>query len=117
MKKIFTLLFCVAAMSLTASATDTTLIDRCINVLLGNESPTMIMATNLDANHDGVITIADVSTLVDQALEAQRANLAPAQYQDAEVEAIINELLVTDKDDPTINDVSKAIDCKINNKK
>ena len=68
MKKIFTLLFCVAA--LTAGATDTSMVERCVNVLLGNEVPSTTLAADLDANHDGVISIADVTILIDMMLGA-----------------------------------------------
>ena len=115
MKKIFTLLFCVAAMTSAANATDTSMVERCINVLLGNETPTTIMATNLDANHDGVLSIADVTTLIDQALAAQQVNRAPARNID--VEGMINEMLENNNEEPTISDVSKAIDRNLNNKK
>lgn len=72
MKRIFTLLFCAALFS-AANATDVTTVDQCINVLLGNNQPTALRATastaNLDANNDGVITITDVTTLIDMILQ------------------------------------------------
>ena len=113
MKKIFTLLFCVAA--ITAGATDTSMVEKCVNVLLGNEVPTATLAADLDANHDGIISIADVTTLIDMALETQKVNRAPSR--DIDVKAIVNEILETDKDEPTITDVTQAIDHNLNNKK
>jgi len=108
MKKIFTLLFCVLAMGLSANAEDLPLVDRCINVLLGNETPTTLMATNLDANNDGVISIADVTTLIDEALQVNQVNAAPAQ--DNNVDAIVNEIIVNADHSPNISDVNKAVD-------
>ena len=49
MKKIFTLLFCVVALS--AAADTDAQIQQCINALLDNSAPTKIMAANnLDAD-------------------------------------------------------------------
>ena len=71
MKKIFTLFFCVLAMSFAASASDIPAADQCIDVLLGKVQPTMIMATNLDANHDGVIDITDAVAIINLYLNSQ----------------------------------------------
>ena len=108
MKKIFTLLFCVVALGFAAQAEDNGLIDRCINVLLGGEQPTMLMAANLDANHDGVISISDVTTLIDQQLMEQQANRAPATEVD--VDALIEEVLKAKAGEPNIHDVNEAIE-------
>lgn len=113
MKKIFTLLFCVAAFSFATSAnTNVELVEQCINVLLNNNGPSRIQATEVnpvfDANHDGVITIADVTTLIDQGLEQEMANHAPSQKMD--VDAIIDEILTSDKPKANIGDVNKAIE-------
>lgn len=116
MKKIFTLLFCVTVVSIGASAADyTDLVNKCINVLLGAEQPTTLMATNLDANHDGVIDIADVTTLIDMNLQANQPYQAPAQEID--VDGIINKILVNEEPTPVINDVSDAIDNNLKIKK
>lgn len=117
MKKIFTLLFCVVAMGFAANASELPLVDKCINVLLGNEQPTAIMATNLDANGDGVINIADVTTLIDMALLSQQQ--APAQQQAGEidVQAIINDMLDDEPPTPVITDVTDGIDHNIKLKK
>lgn len=117
MKKIFTLLFCVVAMGFAANASELPLVDKCINVLLGNEQPTAIMATNLDANGDGVINIADVTTLIDMALLGQQQ--APAQQQAGEinVQAIINDMLDDEPPTPVITDVTDGIDHNIKLKK
>lgn len=117
MKKIFTLRFCVVAMGFAANASELPLVDKCINVLLGNEQPTAIMATNLDANGDGVINIADVTTLIDMALLSQQQ--APAQQQAGEidVQAIINDMLDDEPPTPVITDVTDGIDHNIKLKK
>lgn len=74
MKKIFTLLFCVVAMGLAANASEFPMVDKCINVLLGNEQPTAMMAANLDANHDGEITIDDLAIIIDKELWTQKVD-------------------------------------------
>ena len=112
MKKIFTLLFCVVAMGFAANASELPLVDKCINVLLGNEQPTALMAANLDANGDGVINIADVTTLIDMALQAQQQAPAQAQQQAGEIDvkAIINDMLDGEPPTPVITDVTDGID-------
>ena len=114
MKKFFTLLFCVAAMSVAANASENALVDRCINVLLGNEVPTKLMAANLDANQDGAITIDDVTTLIDMALAAQDVNRAPAR--DIDVDAIVDQAIKSETGEPNIHDVNQAIDHNLKNK-
>jgi len=111
MKKIFTLLFCVTAMSLAANASNLDMVHRCINVLLGNEQQTTITAPNLDANHDGVINIADVTTLIDMSLMNEGPAMAPAQSGD--VNSLINDILDNEPPKPEIKDVTNAIDKKI----
>lgn len=115
MKKIFTLLFCVVAMGFAANASELPLVDKCINVLLGNEQPTALMAVNLDANGDGVINIADVTTLIDMALQSQQQAPAQAQQQPGEIDvkAIINDMLDGEPPTPSINDVTDGIDHNI----
>lgn len=113
MKKFFTLLFCVVALGLSANASDFPIVDKCINVLLGTENPKTIMATDLDANHDGVISISDVTTLIDQQLSSQGSQRAP--MQDIDVDALIDEVLKSKTGDPNIHDVNKAIEHNLNN--
>jgi hypothetical protein len=80
MKKIFTLLFCVAAISFAANANNNSdRIQKCIDVLLGADQSTAIMTTNLDANHDGVIDIADVTALIDMKLQNEQMKKAAAK--------------------------------------
>lgn len=110
MKKIFTLLFCVIAMGLAANASDMPLVDRCINVLLGNEQPTTLMAANLDANHDGEITIDDVAVLVDNELQARTGGINRAPAQDNDIDALVKKVLETKTDDPNIENVKDAVD-------
>lgn len=113
MKKIFTLLFCVMAMNFAAQAAENLdPVQRCINVLLGKEQPTTLMAVNLDANHDGVINIEDVTTLIDMALEANQPAMAPAK--EADVKAMINNILDGEPPTPTIDEVTETIDKKLN---
>lgn len=106
MKRFFTLLFCVAAMCVAAHANESTLVNQCINVLLGNEQPTTLMATNLDANHDGAITIDDVTTLIDMALAQQNVNRAPAQPK--KVTTSTDKGRIRDLQKPIVIDATKA---------
>ena len=87
MKKIFTLLFCVVALGFAANANETSNVDKIINVLLGNGQTTAIMGTNLDVNHDGAITIADVTAQIDFELQTQQANPAPLMKVDTPLKA------------------------------
>lgn len=105
MKKIFTLLFCVVA--LTAAADTNSRIEQCVNALLNRPASTMITAPNLDADGDGVLTIADVTTLIDQSLQAQ-VNHAPSQKVD--IEALAKEITLTPNHQPNINDLNEAIE-------
>lgn len=107
MKKFFSLLLCVTAISFASNASEYPMIDQCINMLLGNVQTTQLMTTQLDANHDGVLTIADVSALIDQELQAQQVNRA--QAMDIDVDAIAKEVIATESGEPTINDVNRAI--------
>lgn len=112
MKKIFTLLFCVAAVSFAASADN--YVDRaeqCINVLLGKITPSTLMINNLDADHDGTLTISDVTTIIDEGLQEQLTRRAPAK--DNEIKDMINNMLNNVPPTPTIDDVTDAIDKKL----
>ena len=115
MKKIFTLLFCVVA--LTAAANTDARVEQCINVLLGNPASTQLMAANvganLDADNDGMITIADVSALIDLNLQAQ-VNRAPAQEID--IDALAKEVVESPTGKPDISDLNEAIDENLKNK-
>ena len=107
MKKFFTLLLCVTAMSFASNASEFPKVDECVNVLLGNIQLTKSLTTELDANLDGVITIADVTALIDQELQAQQVNRVPAKNID--VDAIAKQVILTETGEPTINDVNQAI--------
>ena len=115
MKKIFTLLFCAIALSFTASADD--LVTECMNTLLSGNG-TRLMATNvnaqLDANQDGVISIVDVTTLIDMKLELENVNRAPAKKID--VEAMIDDIISNDQPKANIDDVNKAIEHNLKKK-
>jgi hypothetical protein len=118
MKKIFTLLFCVA--SLTAAASSNSLADRCINLLLGNNAAPAITApgndTNLDANNDGIIDIDDVTVIIDNELMARNANVNRAPAQDIDVDRMINRMLENEPPVPQIKDVDKAVENNLRNK-
>jgi len=86
MKKIATLLFFVVAMAFGASAN--TLVEQCIDVLLGKVNPDRLTAVNLDANNDGEIAIDDVTLLIDMQLQADAAKRAPA-VENAEPKSIL----------------------------
>ena len=115
MKKIFTLLFCLAAMAISANATDLTNVYQCAHAVLSHNGNTMMMANpNLDANHDGVLNIADVTFLINQALQAeqaQEANRAPARNED--IKGLIHQVLETEGTPPTIQDATDAINRKL----
>lgn len=79
MKKIFTLLFCVGAMALASNAN--TLHERCIEYLLNGNAAATLNATqtnDLDANHDGVINMDDLTTIINMELAEAHAMNAPA---------------------------------------
>ena len=85
MKKIFTLLFCVGAMALASNAN--TLHERCIEYLLHNNATTTLNATqqnDLDANHDGVINMDDLTTIINMELAEAQMTLAPVHKASAD---------------------------------
>lgn len=82
MKRIFTLLFCVGALALASHAN--TPVDRCIDFLLTHNASTNITAAqldDLDANHDGVINMDDLTTLINQEIAKIQAAKAPAHHK------------------------------------
>ena len=112
MKKIFTLLICMVAISFAASANNyVDRVEQCINVLLGKTTPTTLMMTNLDANHDGALNIHDVTAIIDEGLQEQQIQRAPAQ--DNEISAIVNDILDGVPPTPTIDEVTDAVDKKL----
>lgn len=113
MKKIFTLLFCLVA--LTAAANTDEQIDQCINALLnGNTNPTLMApAANLDADGDGLLSIGDVTKLIDMKLEVG-VNRAPAKKID--IDALADEIVRTTTGEPNVNDLNEAIDENLKNK-
>lgn len=115
MKKIFTLLFCVAAMAFAASAQGDEVVDKCINIVLGNEQPTTtIKAVNYDVNQDGVIDIEDVTLLIQANVEAS-AQKAPAQGE-IDIDRLVKEVLESETGEPNISDVNRAIDQNLKRK-
>lgn len=115
MKKIFTLLLCVVALSAAANTDEQ--IEQCINALLNkNASPAlMASAANLDADGDGILTIGDVTALIDLKLQAQnQASLAPAKQID--IDALAGEVVRSTTGEPNITDLNEAIDQNLKNK-
>ena len=107
MKKIFTLLFCVCAVAIAAHA-DTSRVEQCINIVLGNEQPsTTIAAANFDVNNDGVIDINDVTALISIDLAARPAPVKPKQQID--VKGKIKDLIVDVQPTPNPADVNEAV--------
>ncbi len=79
MKKIITLLFCVAAMAFAAHAEED-LVQQCINAAL-NSNPTKLTSQDarFDLNQDGVVDVSDVTMVIKQKLEKENAVVnAPA---------------------------------------
>ena len=112
MKKIFTLLFCMVAISFAASANNyVDRVDQCINVLLGKTTPTTLMTSNLDANHDGMLSIDDVTAIIDEGLQEQQINRAPAKEN--EISAIVNDMLDGVPPTPTIDELTDTVDKKL----
>ena len=112
MKKIFTLLFCMVACSFAASANNyVDRVEQCINVLLAKTTPTTLMMTNLDANHDGMLSIDDVTAIIDEGLQEQQINRAPAKEN--EIDGMINDMLDGVPPTPTIDDVTDTVDKKL----
>ena len=71
-------------------------------------------ALQLDANQDGVINIADVTTLIDMSLQAKHSMKAPAKK--SEVQTMIDDMLDNEPPRPTIHEVTEAIDKSIEKK-
>ena len=109
MKKFFTLLFCVAAMSFAASANEAPNVDEYINALLNGNQTTTLRGANLDFNHDGIVSIADVTAIIDNNLETQeqQVNRAPASKPNR---GIIEGKLKSVNGEIGIKDVPKTAD-------
>ena len=75
------------------------------------------MATNvnaqLDANQDGVISIADVAALIDMKLEQENVNRAP---RNTDVESLINDIISNDQPKANIDDVNEVIEHNLKKK-
>jgi hypothetical protein len=111
MKKIFTLLFFVAAMAFAANADDG-IVKYCIDVVLGNEVPSAkYTAANLDVNNDGKINVADVTMLIK--MQQGEGVQAKALARKIDVDKLIKESLETETGEPNISDVNQAIDHNI----
>jgi len=114
MKKIFTLLICLAGMAISANATDVTSIRQCMEALLGDNSRNlMVTAPNMDANQDGIVNITDVTFMINQMLSAERASQAPRQ--DYDIEGLIHQVL-ENEETPTVDDVTDTINKKLEKK-
>lgn len=106
MKKIFTLLICVAALAFAANA-ENSRAQQCIDYLLnGSNAPKAVMVANFDVNNDGIVDISDATMLINMELEA-KAN-APAKKK-VDVDAIINDILDGEPPTPNLGDVNEAI--------
>lgn len=113
MKRIFTLLLCVVGMTLAANAYDQTNVDQCINALLAQDNNTRtVTEPNLDANQDGILSIADVTFMINEMLQAKMN----APKEDIDIQGIINQALKTETGEPNIQDVTDAIEKKIKDK-
>ena len=114
MKKIFTLLFCVAGMTFAANAaTDLTTVQQCINALLvQDQNAKSTTAPVMDPNQDGVLSIADVTYLIQKLLDEEQKT----QAKNKDIKKLINKVIVSDGD-PNINDVTDAINEKLKNQK
>lgn len=106
MKKIFTLLFCVCAVAIAAHA-DNARIEQCINIVLGVEQPTTLMAQNFDVNNDGIVDINDVTEMIRQDLATKPARAKAKKTVD--VDAIIQDILDDVPPTPNLGDVNEAI--------
>ena len=69
------------------------------------------MINNLDANNDGALTIDDVTTIIDEDLQAQQTRRAPAKEN--EIKDMVNNMLNNVPPTPTIDDVTDAVDKKL----
>lgn len=108
MKKIFTLLVCVAAMALAANA-ETSRTQECINYLLyGSDAPRATVLANFDVNNDGVVDISDATMMINMDIEAKAKANAPAKNK-IDVDAIINDILDDVPPTPNLGDVNSAI--------
>ena len=115
MKKIFTLLFCVAAMTFAANAN--TNYERCIEFLLQQDTPARFTAANLvefDVNLDGVINIDDVTAMIAQMLDEKEAARANAPRNNSpKVQEVINDMLNDTPPVPTMKDLTDTINEQI----
>lgn len=102
-------------MAISANAADLTSVYQCAHAVLSHNGNTMMMANpDLDANHDGVLNIADVTFLINLALQAEQAeeaNRAPARDED--IEGLIHQVLETKGTPPTVQDATEAINRKL----
>lgn len=112
MKKIFTLLFCVAALAMTANAADNAVVDNYVKMLLnGDASAAMLRSPNVDFNHDGVFNIGDVTAMIDAMLNENQPEMAPAQEApQADINGMMKDAINADPRTTTTQDVTKAID-------
>ena len=114
MKKIFTLLFCVVGMTFAANAAnDLTTVYQCIDALLAqDQNAKSVTAPVMDPNQDGVLSIADVTYLIQNILEEEMK----AQAMNKDIKKMIKQVLVSDGD-PYIDDVTDAINEKLEKQK
>jgi len=106
MKKIFTLLLCMVALS--AAASDIT-VQQCIDIVLGvNNSQLNAVRVDADRNNDGVVDITDVTVLIDEQLQlsGMRNNAPARQDGDETLQQVVNGVLDGARE---VNDVNERI--------
>ena len=89
MKNFFTLLFCVAAMGFAASANEAPNVNDCINTLLSGNQATTLRGVNLDFNNDGIVSIADVTAIIDDNPRSRSTALPPLATRPSTSEGLL----------------------------
>lgn len=77
MKRIFTLLFCIGAIALASHADTPIKIERCVEYLVYHNlqyQPSPAQLADLDADHNGIINMDDLTTLIN--IEVAKRNMA-----------------------------------------
>ena len=83
MKKIFTLLFCIGAIALASHANTPIEIERCVEYLVHHNlqyQPSPEQLAELDADHNGIINLDDLTTLINIEV-AKRQTARAAAHQ------------------------------------
>ena len=75
MKRIFTLLFCIGAIALASHADTPIKIERCVEYLVYHNlqyQPSPAQLADLDSDHNGIINMDDLTTLIDEEVAKRR---------------------------------------------